>query len=72
MIRIILLLSALVALAVYFIPALVAWRRDHKSLPFVFCLNAMLGWTFFGWVVALVWAITGPSRRAPAANANQA
>ncbi len=37
----------------YFLPTLMA--RDNK--PAIFALNLLLGWTFVGWVAALVWAL---------------
>lgn len=38
----------------YFIPAIVAW--DKKNRDSILVLNLFLGWTFVGWVIALVWA----------------
>lgn len=39
---------------IYFIPAFVGWnKRDRTS---ILLLNIFLGWTFIGWVIALVWA----------------
>lgn len=46
--------------AVYFFPVFVAWGRDHPSRSGIGILNLFLGWTFVGWVVALVWAVSGP------------
>jgi hypothetical protein len=42
----------------YFIPAGVAGMRDHHNSIAIFVLNLLLGWTFVGWVIALVWACT--------------
>ena len=44
-------------LAIYFIPAYVANKRDHRNATAIFALNLLLGWTFLGWAVALVWAL---------------
>jgi len=41
---------------VYFLPSLVAWVRGHHAVLAVFLTNLFLGWTFFGWVAALVWS----------------
>ena len=50
-----------ILLGVYFLPALVAhMRRLHESTA-ITMLNLFLGWTFFGWVAALIWAITAPA-----------
>jgi hypothetical protein len=53
-------------LGLYFAPAIVASARKHHNTLAIFVLNFFLGWTFLGWVVALVWAFTA-DRRAPTA-----
>jgi hypothetical protein len=45
-----------VGLFFYFLPAFIAWQRNHHALLAIFILNLLLGWTFLGWVAALVWA----------------
>lgn len=40
----------------YFFPTVVANVRKHNHVMAIFCTNLFLGWTFIGWVVALVWA----------------
>lgn len=42
----------------YFLPAIVAATRKKRSAGAIFALNFFLGWTFIGWVVALVWALS--------------
>ncbi|RNE89972.1 superinfection immunity protein [Marichromatium sp. AB31] len=44
------------AFAVYFLPAIVAKIRRHSKIEALIALNLLLGWTFFGWAAALVWA----------------
>ena len=44
--------------ALYFAPALEAWRVKKTNAKAIFWLNLLLGWTFIGWVVALVWSLT--------------
>lgn len=44
--------------AIYFLPSLVASKRDHHNVNAIIILNLFLGWTFLGWVVSLVWAMT--------------
>lgn len=46
-------------IAFYFIPTLVACFRGHRDSTAIFALNFLLGWTFIGWVAALVWSLTG-------------
>ncbi len=44
------------ALYIYFVPSLLAKTRYHRSSTAIFLLNTFLGWTFLGWVAALIWA----------------
>lgn len=44
------------ALVVYFIPSFVAHKKQHFQKTSILLLNIFLGWTFIGWVVALIWA----------------
>lgn len=46
------------AIALYFVPAIVAFNREHHQTGAIFVLNIFLGWTLLGWVAALVWAST--------------
>ncbi|WP_221227707.1 superinfection immunity protein [Rhodocyclus tenuis] len=43
---------------VYFVPAIVAYRRGHHQRNAIAILNLFLGWTLLGWVGALVWSAT--------------
>lgn len=45
-------------IALYFVPTLVAGRRNHRNSGAILALNILLGWTFIGWALALVWALT--------------
>ena len=45
----------------YFWPALAAYTRKHVNTHAIFVLNLLLGWTFVGWVAALVWAVSKPA-----------
>lgn len=53
-----------VSLLAYFAPAFVAAFREHHHLMPIIVLNAFGGWTFVGWIVALVWACL-PVRATP-------
>lgn len=46
----------------YFIPWVIAGIRGHHNTKAIFILNLFLGWTFLGWVGALIWAFTSPPR----------
>ena len=47
--------------ALYFLPALIAGHRHLHERAAITLLNLFLGWTFIGWVIALIWAIVAPS-----------
>jgi hypothetical protein len=58
-VAVIILLAAVVTGAVlYFLPTIIASSRGHKNVGAIFALNLLLGCTFIGWVVALVWSFT--------------
>jgi hypothetical protein len=50
----------ILATLVYFMPTIVALKRKHPQESAIGALNVLLGWTFLGWVGALVWACTAP------------
>lgn len=47
----------------YFTPSIIA--RNKENFPAIFVLNFFLGWTFWGWVAALVWACLKEKRVQP-------
>jgi hypothetical protein len=47
----------------YFIPALIASSRDHRQKLAIFMLNLFFGWTFLGWVIALIWSCTADTKQ---------
>ena len=49
---------ALIVLALYLIPSIIAITRNKRNQIAILVLNILLGWTFIGWVVAIVWALT--------------
>jgi hypothetical protein len=49
--------AAVVALGLYFLPAILADRRKRHDLLTLALFNACLGWTGFGWLAALYWAM---------------
>lgn len=58
-------LLVLVVLAGYFLPTIIAAARHHHNAGAIFVLNLFLGWTFLGWVLALVWSATAVRRPVP-------
>jgi hypothetical protein len=51
----------IVSLTIYFFPFLLSLLTGNR-IGSVFVMNFFLGWTFIGWVWALVWAVT-PDRK---------
>jgi len=48
----------LALLSLYFLPTIIALLRRQPNTLAIFLLNFFLGWSFVGWVVALVWSVT--------------
>lgn len=48
----------LIMILPYFAPAIVAFARGHHQKWAILVLDVLLGWTFIGWVGALVWSLT--------------
>lgn len=49
------IIGVVVGIALYFIPSILAERKGHKNFTSIKILNIFLGWTFIGWVIALMW-----------------
>lgn len=50
----------LILVPLYFLPTIVAYRRDVPSFGSVLVIDLFLGWTFIGWVVAFAMAMRDP------------
>lgn len=50
----------LAAPALYLLPTIEAWLRNHPNLGAIALVNIFLGWSLIGWVIALVWAFKKP------------
>jgi Superinfection immunity protein len=50
----------LLVISLYFLPSVVAVSIGHHNAAAIVLLNVLAGWTFVGWVVAAVWAVTRP------------
>lgn len=51
----IVLISVLIGLFIYFIPSSVA--KHKKNANAIFWVNLLFGWSAIGWIVALIWAL---------------
>jgi len=49
------LLIFIFIVAIYFLPTIICYDKSFGGQVFV--LNFFLGWTFVGWVIALVWSL---------------
>ena len=52
------IIGAIMLLACYFLPTIMAFSQKKKNAGAILALNFFLGWTFIGWVVSLIWALT--------------
>ncbi len=52
------ILTILFALFLYFIPTIIAVSNKKSNAGAIFVLNLFLGWTFLGWIIALVWSLS--------------
>ena len=50
-------LIILAGIAIYFLPAIVANRRNAKHDISIFWMNFFFGWTVLGWLAILVWTV---------------
>ncbi|MFC1540582.1 superinfection immunity protein [Candidatus Margulisiibacteriota bacterium] len=40
----------------YFLPAIIARNKEHAGR--IALLNLLFGWTFVGWIILLIWAVS--------------
>lgn len=48
----------LIFIVPYWIPTIIAFRRQHISKAAIAVLNFFLGWTLIGWIIALIWSLS--------------
>lgn len=58
-----LLIFGVVGGIMYFVPTIIAISRGHHNALAIGILNLLLGWTFLGWIAALVWSVTATYAR---------
>ena len=47
----------IIIIALYFLPTIIVSTNDnHSNKVGLFILNLALGWTFLGWIFALIWS----------------
>jgi len=52
------ILILILLLVIYFVPSIAALIRNHHNTVAIIILNVFAGWTFIGWLGALVWSAT--------------
>ncbi|GAB7536021.1 superinfection immunity protein [Burkholderia sp. 22PA0099] len=50
------IVGAVIAIAFYFLPAIIADRRGRHDKLTLALFNALFGWTGIGWLMTLYWA----------------
>ena len=55
---------AAASVALYLLPALIAWARHLPALPTIVTLDVLAGWTLIGWAIALAIALSPARHRA--------
>ena len=51
-------IGGFIALALYFLPILIAAARKHNQILPITLITIFLGWTFLGWLVATIWSLS--------------
>lgn len=64
-------IGAIVAFALYWLPSFVAVARHHHNGTAIIVTNFLLGWTVVGWIGTLIWACTTPPPAATGRAAGQ-
>ena len=49
-----------VLVTTYFVPAMLGWGTKYAHG--ILLLNVLLGWTVLGWLAALIWAVSAPTK----------
>jgi T4 superinfection immunity protein len=45
-----------VSAGIYFLPAIISYKRGKRNHGAICVLNLLTGWSFIGWVASLIWA----------------
>lgn len=51
-------IAILFLFGLYFLPTIIAAARHKQNTMAIGALNFFLGWSFIGWIVALIWALS--------------
>jgi hypothetical protein len=50
---------------VYLVPTVIALVRRHKNALAIVLINIFLGWSVLGWLIVLIWSLTGRAAQPP-------
>lgn len=56
------IILVLIGIFLYFLPTYIAHRRNHHQFKSILALNFFLGWTFIGWVISFVMALSATDK----------
>lgn len=48
----------ILSIFIYFIPTIIACKKDHKNKMIIFVVNLLSGYSIIGWIVSFVWALS--------------
>jgi len=51
------IVTGIILMCIYFLPTIIAVAKDHKQMPALVVINILTGWTFIGYLIALVWSL---------------
>jgi len=46
--------------SVFFMPTIIAIKKNHTNKTAIIATNVLVGWTFIGWVYAFIWSLSNP------------
>lgn len=49
-------------IGLYFLPVIIAYRKNHQAIVGIIIVNIIVGWTLIGWIVCLIWSYSGSKK----------
>ena len=56
-------ISIIFGIAVFLLPTIVATVKHKRNTTAILILSLLAGWTFIGWIIALVWAFSADKEK---------
>ena len=57
------LIALIVGASLYFLPTIIVLARGRNDGCGIFLVNLFFGATIIGWVIALIWSLSGEGKR---------